>query len=80
MRRAGFAFRREFSKFLRRYAILTKETWPSWRGDPKEGVKHLMASVDMEDSQWQLGKTKVFVKNPESLFLLEEVRDRKFDR
>ncbi|XP_033750743.1 unconventional myosin-Ie-like isoform X1 [Pecten maximus] len=79
VRRAGFAYRREFSKFLRRYAILTTETWPSWRGDPKQGIKHLMDTVNMDKDQWQLGKTKVFVKNPESLFLLEEMRERKFD-
>ncbi|CAB4044730.1 unconventional myosin-Ie-like isoform X2 [Paramuricea clavata] len=33
----------------------------------------------MERDQWQMGKTKVFIKAPESLFLLEEVRERKFD-
>lgn len=79
VRRAGYAFRREFDKFLRRYAILTPETWPQWRGDPKHGIKHLMSHVNMDSDQWQLGKTKVFVKNPESLFLLEEMRERKFD-
>ncbi|XP_033123994.1 unconventional myosin-Ie-like [Anneissia japonica] len=79
VRRAGFAYRREFDKFLRRYAILTPETWPKWRGDVKGGVKHLMNSVNMEPDQWQLGKSKVFIKNPESLFLLEEQRERKFD-
>ncbi|GFY69955.1 unconventional myosin-Ie [Trichonephila inaurata madagascariensis] len=54
VRRAGYAYRRPFKKFLHRYAILTKETWPSWRGDPKTGA-------------------------PESLFLLEEMRERKYD-
>jgi len=34
----------------------------------------------MEPDQWQLGRTKVFIKNPESLFLLEEQRERKFDQ
>lgn len=33
----------------------------------------------MEKSQWQLGRTKIFIKAPESLFLLEELRERKFD-
>ncbi|KAL5004495.1 hypothetical protein ScPMuIL_017951 [Solemya velum] len=79
VRRAGFAFRREFPKFLRRYAILTPETWPEWRGDVKQGIHHLMNFVNMENDQYQLGRTKVFIKNPESLFLLEEMRERKFD-
>ncbi|XP_063305190.1 unconventional myosin-Ie [Pelobates fuscus] len=79
VRRAGYAYRRVFKKFLERYAILTKETWPSWRGEDKKGVLHLLHSVNMESDQYQLGKTKVFIKAPESLFLLEEMRERKYD-
>ncbi|XP_048418708.1 unconventional myosin-Ie isoform X1 [Stegostoma tigrinum] len=79
VRRAGYAYRRVFKKFLQRYAILTKETWPSWRGDPKQGVVHLLRSVNMDPDQHQLGKTKIFIKAPESLFLLEEMRERKYD-
>uniref|UniRef100_A0A8C5NVX7 Myosin IF n=1 Tax=Jaculus jaculus TaxID=51337 RepID=A0A8C5NVX7_JACJA len=79
VRRAGFAYRRQFSKFLQRYAILTPETWPRWHGDEREGVQHLLQAVNMEPDQYQMGSTKVFVKNPESLFLLEEMRERKFD-
>ncbi|KFO22994.1 Myosin-If [Fukomys damarensis] len=79
VRRAGFAYRRQFSKFLQRYAILTPETWPRWRGDERQGVQHLLRAVNMEPDQYQMGGTKVFVKNPESLFLLEEMRERKFD-
>ncbi|KAK6058113.1 hypothetical protein COOONC_04319 [Cooperia oncophora] len=52
VRRAGFAYRRAFEKFLWRYAILTSETWPTYRGDPKQGCQ---------------------------LFLLEEVREKKYD-
>ncbi|CAJ0574360.1 unnamed protein product, partial [Mesorhabditis spiculigera] len=50
--RAGYAFRRPFEKFLWRYAILTEQTWPNYRGDPRQGCE---------------------------LFLLEEVRERKYD-
>uniref|UniRef100_UPI00398EB62F unconventional myosin-Ie isoform X2 n=1 Tax=Pristiophorus japonicus TaxID=55135 RepID=UPI00398EB62F len=79
VRRAGYAYRRVFKKFLQRYAILTKETWPAWRGDEKQGVVHLLRSVNMDPDQHQLGKTKIFIKAPESLFLLEEMRERKYD-
>ncbi|TKS74324.1 Unconventional myosin-If [Collichthys lucidus] len=79
VRRAGFAYRRVFNKFLMRYAILTAETWPCWRGPEQQGVLHLLRSVNMDTDQYQMGRTKVFVKNPESLFLLEEMRERKFD-
>lgn len=53
--------------FVFRYAILTRETYPTWKGDPKAGIKHLMTTVNMDADQWQLGKTKVFIKNPESV-------------
>ncbi|KAM5129071.1 unconventional myosin-Ie-like [Mantella aurantiaca] len=79
VRRAGYAYRRIFRKFLNRYAILTRETWPEWRGDEKKGVLHLLHTVNMDADQYQLGKTKVFIKAPESLFLLEEMRERKYD-
>ncbi|XP_049910738.1 unconventional myosin-Ie isoform X2 [Epinephelus moara] len=79
VRRAGYAYRRVFRKFLNRYAILTKESWPTWRGDEKQGVLHLLRSVNMDQDQFQLGRTKIFIKAPESLFLLEETRERKFD-
>ncbi|XP_013910939.1 PREDICTED: unconventional myosin-Ie-like [Thamnophis sirtalis] len=79
VRRAGYAYRRVFQKFLQRYAILTRETWPCWRGDERQGVVHLMRSVNMDPDQFQLGRTKVFIKAPESLFLLEEMRERRYD-
>uniref|UniRef100_A0A8C9YHC5 Osteoclast-stimulating factor 1 n=1 Tax=Sander lucioperca TaxID=283035 RepID=A0A8C9YHC5_SANLU len=79
VRRAGYAYRRVFNKFMMRYAILTAETWPCWRGPEQQGVLHLLRSVNMDNDQYQMGRTKVFVKNPESLFLLEEMRERKFD-
>lgn len=50
-----------------RYAILTKESWPTWRGDEKQGVLHLLRSVNMDQDQFQLGRTKIFIKAPESV-------------
>ncbi|KAF2366369.1 SH3 domain [Trinorchestia longiramus] len=79
VKRAGFAYRRPFQKFLARYAILTRETWPNWSGPPQDGINIIMNHVNMESAQYQLGKTKIFVKDPESLYMLEESRERKFD-
>ncbi|XP_076333550.1 unconventional myosin-Ie-like [Tachypleus tridentatus] len=79
VRRAGFAYRRPFDKFLLRYSILTKETWPSWQGDIRKGVMHILNHADLEKDEYQLGTTKLFIKAPESLFLLEERRERMYD-
>ncbi|KAJ3239347.1 Unconventional myosin-Ie [Chytriomyces hyalinus] len=78
VRRAGFCYRNFFEKFLKRFAILTPQTWPQWNGPALDGIKVIMKSVDMDPKEWQIGKNKVFIKSPESLFLLEEQRDRKF--
>ena len=44
-----------------------------------DGCRQVLSTVGMAEGQhFQLGKSKVFVKAPESLFLLEEARDRKF--
>ena len=53
--------------YCSRYAILTPETLPRWHGDVRQGVEHMMNSVNMERDQWQLGHTKVFIKAPESV-------------
>ncbi|XP_072317494.1 myosin IEb [Eucyclogobius newberryi] len=79
VRRAGFSYRRIFNKFLQRYAILTPESWLGWSGDQRDGVLHLLRSVNMDQDQYQLGTCKVFIRAPESLFLLEEMRERKYN-
>ncbi|GAB1861960.1 Unconventional myosin-Ie-like isoform X2 [Camponotus japonicus] len=79
VRRAGFAYRRTFAKFLHRYAILTKETWPRWPGEEKQGVEWILGSIHIDKSQYQLGRSKLFIKAPETLFMLEEARDRKYN-
>ncbi|CAG7821734.1 unnamed protein product, partial [Allacma fusca] len=61
------------------YAILTEGTWPSWKGDPREGIQKIMQAAHMDRDQYQLGRTKIFIKAPESLFQLEELRERRFD-
>ena len=38
-----------------------------WRGDERQGIKHLMTCVQMDADQWQCGRTKLFIKNPESV-------------
>lgn len=62
VKRAGFAYRRPYQKFLHRYAILTKETWPAWYGEPTEGINVIMRSVNMDPAQYQIGRSKIFVK------------------
>ncbi|MCP9263225.1 Unconventional myosin-Ie [Dirofilaria immitis] len=78
VRRAGFAYRRLFDKFLYRYAILSPNTWPSYHSDPRKGVEIICQTVNMDRDQYQMGKTKIFIKNPESLCTCNSKAFKKF--
>ncbi|CAF3756697.1 unnamed protein product [Rotaria magnacalcarata] len=79
IRKAGFVYRREFAKFLSRYAILTSQTWPKWNGKVTDGITHIVDAMHLDRREVQFGNTKVFIKSPESLHILEDMRLRKFD-
>ena len=57
---------------------MSEKTFPVWNGKAIDGINIIMQAVNMDPKEWQLGSQKVFIKSPESLFLLEEVRDRKY--
>jgi len=80
VRRAGFAYRAEFQRFLARYKKLSSKTWGvwgEWSGSPMDGCRTLLTDLQLDTSQWQLGKSKVFIRYPETLFHLEECLDRR---
>ena len=79
VRRAGFAFRAPFQRFLNRYKRLCKTTWGmwgDWNGDLKQGCIEILKSLTIEAKHYQLGKTKIFIRYPETLFHLEELVER----
>ena len=57
----------------KRYAILTPQTWPRWKGAVTQGVLHILKSVKIEDGagEFQLGKTMLFIKAPESVRIVK---------
>lgn len=79
VRRAGFAFRAPFDRFLARYKKLSDQTWGlwgEWAGDPRAGTEIVLKGSNLDAKQWQLGRTKIFIRHPESLFFLEECLER----
>ncbi|KAL3836985.1 hypothetical protein ACJMK2_022378 [Sinanodonta woodiana] len=74
VRRAGYAFRQVYSLFLYRYRMLTKETWPFWKGEPRAGVGVILKSHIADKAEYAFGKSKIFIRNPRTLFQLEEKR------
>nr|XP_061798351.1 unconventional myosin-X-like [Nerophis lumbriciformis] len=61
IRRAGFPVRRTFKDFFSRYKIIYKEK-AAVAGDDKKRSTDLLTKYDKTKKEWQLGKTKVFMK------------------
>ncbi|RVE57374.1 hypothetical protein OJAV_G00215710 [Oryzias javanicus] len=61
IRRAGFPVRRTFKDFFSRYKIILKDKVPT-AGDDKKRTTDLLFKYDKTKKEWQLGKTKVFMK------------------
>eukprot|EP00013_Stygamoeba_regulata_P029147 CAMPEP_0177657900 /NCGR_PEP_ID=MMETSP0447-20121125/16485_1 /TAXON_ID=0 /ORGANISM="Stygamoeba regulata, Strain BSH-02190019" /LENGTH=1046 /DNA_ID=CAMNT_0019162393 /DNA_START=15 /DNA_END=3155 /DNA_ORIENTATION=- len=74
VRRAGFAFRQTFDRFLWRYKLTCPATWPFWNGTSEDGCRAILAHHKVTDQQFSVGKTKVFIKEPNTLFHLEDLR------
>uniref|UniRef100_A0A6P7GQK3 Unconventional myosin IC n=1 Tax=Diabrotica virgifera virgifera TaxID=50390 RepID=A0A6P7GQK3_DIAVI len=72
VRRAGFAYRRDYERFLKRYKCLSKETWPNYKGHAKDGVQALVNSLGYDQEEYQMGKTKIFIRHPKTLFQTED--------
>ncbi|XP_068745863.1 unconventional myosin-Ib-like isoform X8 [Montipora capricornis] len=80
VRRAGFAYRQEYDEALQRYKMLCEKTWPIWRGVPKEGIKELFKGLNIKPAAYACGRTKIFIRNPRTLFDLEERRKHSMHR
>ncbi|KAF7709490.1 hypothetical protein HF521_016340 [Silurus meridionalis] len=74
VRRAGYAFRQAYEPCLERYKMLCKQTWPSWKGPAREGVEVLLKNLEVPGEEFAYGRSKIFIRNPRTLFFLEEKR------
>ncbi|KAJ8025311.1 Unconventional myosin-X [Holothuria leucospilota] len=60
IRKAGFPVRRYFEDFLQRYKVLVFKDPPG--PPPSERCKVLLSKMDADQKLWQIGKSKVFLK------------------
>uniref|UniRef100_A0A672NMS9 Unconventional myosin-X-like n=1 Tax=Sinocyclocheilus grahami TaxID=75366 RepID=A0A672NMS9_SINGR len=78
IRRAGFPVRRTFKDFFSRYTIILKEKEKAAvasNGDEKKKSTDLLTLHSRTKKDWQIGKTKVFLKEPLEQ-KLEKQRDK----
>lgn len=75
VRRAGFAYRQRYDRFLKRYKMISQFTWPNFRsGSDKEGIRVIMEERGFAKDV-KYGKTKIFIRSPRTLFSLEHARN-----
>uniref|UniRef100_A0A671L3Z1 Unconventional myosin-Ib-like n=1 Tax=Sinocyclocheilus anshuiensis TaxID=1608454 RepID=A0A671L3Z1_9TELE len=74
VRRAGYAFRQPYEPCLERYKMLCKQTWPHWKGPARKGVEVLLKNLQVPAEEFAYGRSKIFIRNPRTLFFLEEKR------
>ncbi|KAL4712976.1 hypothetical protein ACJJTC_012046 [Scirpophaga incertulas] len=78
IRRAGYPIRHSFKEFVERYRFLISGVPPSHKADCRAATAKICATV-LGKSDYQLGHTKVFLKDAHDLFL-EQERDRVLTR
>jgi myosin-1 len=71
VRRAGFAYRNTFDKMVERFYLLSPSTSYAgeytWQGDAKSGCERILKDTGIAKDEWQMGVTKAFIKNPETV-------------
>ncbi|KAL1141006.1 hypothetical protein AAG570_000932 [Ranatra chinensis] len=72
VRRAGFAYRRLYEPFLKRYKSLCPTTWPYYNGTAKDGVQKLITHLGYNKEEYRMGKTKIFIRYARTLFKTED--------
>lgn len=79
VRRAGYCFRETFEDFFWRYRMLSPETFPNFSGSKKDACVKIFNALGIRSREYEMGKTKVFIKHPTVVFRIEEERDDKLD-
>lgn len=72
VRRAGFAYRRNYETFLRRYKCLSEKTWPHYAGTARDGVQVLVNELGFGTDDYRMGRMKIFIRHPRTLFNTED--------
>ena len=57
-----------------RYKCIAPDTWPNYRGNVVDGVRHLVSSQGYSKDV-EFGRSKLFIRSPQTLFAFEEARD-----
>jgi len=79
VRRAGFCYRSAYKRFFWRFRVLSDRFFPKFHGTDREGCQQIMQYLNIPNSAYQMGKTKIFIKDPPTVFQCEDAREKVLD-
>ncbi|XP_032822057.1 unconventional myosin-Id isoform X1 [Petromyzon marinus] len=74
VRRAGFANRQLYTRFVQRYKMTCAFTWPNHMLPSDRDAAEKIVEQHGLQKDVAYGRTKIFIRTPRSLFMLEEAR------
>lgn len=72
--RNGHYFNMVHSRFVQRYKLLCQYTWPHFNGTVIDGVALIIRSVPLPGAEFTIGRKKVFIRSPRTVYELDEFR------
>lgn len=83
VKKAGYSYRAPYNVFYNQFSILMKREYQGTNA--VQACQQLCQyisqkySSDIPTSEWALGKSKIFVSSPKTIFFLEELREERLD-
>ncbi|XP_052866402.1 unconventional myosin-Ib [Anopheles cruzii] len=72
--RNGHCFNMVHARFVQRYKLLCQYTWPHFTGTTVDGVALIIRSVPLPGAEFTIGRKKVFIRSPRTVYELDEFR------
>ncbi|XP_035795364.1 unconventional myosin-Ib-like isoform X3 [Anopheles albimanus] len=72
--RNGHCFNMVHARFVQRYKLLCQYTWPHFNGTIVDGVALIIRSVPLPGAEFTIGRKKVFIRSPRTVYELDEFR------
>lgn len=64
VRRAGFAYRCTYERWLKRYGMCDARCYPSYVGLAKDGAVIILNTMGIDKSGYEFGTSKLFIRDP----------------
>lgn len=68
-----------YERYLKRYAVCNDRLFPRFDGPAKQGIEILLSGLGISNKEYTFGQTKLFIRDPQTLYKIEDARLRALD-